>query len=250
MTAAVPEVTIADTVRWLHEEGLVRLAGVAEQASGIIAAYTVEVATGTVVAHPVAGSGGGSDVITVAADDLPHPVGTARRLVIVGVTTAEALLVVDLAATLAISINADFPEQAARSWVLQLMLNTEVTVTTNCSDVAIGSSPRLRQSFIPGGGALIVNVDDSRPPVTAITLNAATEGPDHLELEVDGTGEMYLGSRFWALSHVMRIEDEAWAALAERLDADDAESAGPPVGSVTDYSIRSHSSHRRSEANR
>ncbi|MFQ6395105.1 hypothetical protein ACLMAJ_16775 [Nocardia sp. KC 131] len=247
MTAATPEVSIADTVRWLHDEGLVRLAGVAEQAPGIIAAYTVEVATGTVVAHPVAGSGGGSDVITVAADDLPHPVGTAKRLVIVGVTTSEALLVVDLAATLAMSINADYPEEAARSWVMQLMLNSEVTVTTNCTEVAIGSSPRLRQSFIPGSGALIVNVDDGRPPVTAITLNATGDGPDHLEFELDGTGEMYLGARFWALRHVMRIEDEAWSALAERLDS---ESGGPPVGSVADYSVRSQSSQRLSEGTR
>ncbi|MEV6427508.1 hypothetical protein [Nocardia sp. NPDC051463] len=250
MTTAVPEVTIADTVRWLHEEGLVRLAGVAEQASGIIAAYTVEVATGTVVAHPVTGSGGGSDVMTVAADDLPHPVGTPRRLVIVGVTTSEALLVVDLAATLAISINADYPEEAARSWVLQLMLNSEINVTTNCADVVIGSSPRLRQSFIPGGGAQIVNVDDGRPPVTAVTLNAATEGPDHLDIEADGTGEMYLGARFWALRHVLRIEDEAWSALADRVAADADDSAGPPVGSVTAYSIRSQSSQRLSEGKR
>ncbi|WP_051023270.1 hypothetical protein [Nocardia pneumoniae] len=224
MSEPVPEVTVADTVRWLHDEGLVRLAGVAEGMSETIVAYTIEVATGTVTAHPATGGGVGADAVTLAADDLPYPVGTAKRLVIAGVTTTDSVLVVDLAATLSIAINADHPEQAARSWVMQLLLNPEITITTNSADVAIGTSSRLRQSFIPGGGATLVNVDDTRPPVTAVTLNATTDGPDHLDVAADGTGEMYLGARFWQLRQVMRIEDAAWSALAARLDdmADDA----------------------------
>ncbi|MEU5763807.1 hypothetical protein [Nocardia sp. NPDC047648] len=219
MTEPAPDVTVADTVRWLHDEGLVRLAGVAEGISETIVAYTIDVATGTVSAHPATGGGVGADVVSLAADDLPYPVGTARRLVIAGVTTTDAVLVVDLAATLTIAINADHPERTARSWVLQLLLNPEVTITTNSADVAIGSSARLRQSFIPGGGATLVNVDDTRPPVTAVTLNPATEGPDHLDVAPDGTGELYLGARFWQLRQIMRIEDAAWSALAARLES-------------------------------
>ncbi|MET9025366.1 hypothetical protein ABZW96_07045 [Nocardia sp. NPDC004168] len=241
MTEPAPEVTVADTVRWLHDEGLVRLAGVADGISDLIVAYTIDVATGTVSAHPATGGGVGADVVSLAADDLPYPTGTARRLVVAGVTTTDAVLVIDLAATLTIAINADRPEQTARSWVLQLLLNPEVTVTTNSADVAIGSSARLRQSFIPGGGATLVNVDDTRPPVTAVTLNPATEGPDHLDVAPDGTGELYLGARFWQMRQVMRIEDAAWSALAARLESmtDDA-----------DYLINPQPGERFSESSR
>ncbi|MFF0457861.1 hypothetical protein [Nocardia africana] len=232
-------VTVADTVRWLHEEGLVRLAGVGERSLHPIAAFTIDVATGMVGAHPA--SGAGSDVSTFAADDLPHPVGSPKRLVIVGVTTSEAMLVVDLAAALTISINADQPEAAARSWVLQLLLNPEITISTNSAEVAIGNSPRCRRSFIPGGGATIINIDDMNPPLTTVTLNGA-EGPDHLDVEADGTGEMYLGSRFWSLRQVMTVGDAAWGALIDRM-SETGESPGsdeptpaaavaPPAGAV------------------
>lgn len=230
MSESTPDVTVADTVRWLHDEGLVRLAGVAEGMPETIVAYTIDVETGTVTAHPATGGGVGADAVSLAADDLPYPVGTAKRLVIAGVTTTDSVLVVDLAATLAIAINADHPEQAARSWVMQLLLNPDVTITTNSADVAIGSSARLRQSFILGGGATLVNVDDTRPPVTAVTLNATTDGPDHLDVAADGAGEMYLGARFWQLRQVMRIEDAAWSALAARLDAT-ADDAGYAISS-------------------
>lgn len=229
-------VTVADTVRWLHEEGLVRLAGVAERMPNPVAAYTVDVATGTVVAHPATGVGVGSDVVTLGADDLPYPVGTAKRLVIVGVTTTEALLVVDLATALTIAINADRPEAAARAWAVQLLLNSEVSVTTNSADVAIANSPRCRQSFIPGGSATIMNIDDARPPITTVTLNPSNEGPDHLDIAPDGTAEMYLGARFWQLRQIMSIEDAAWNALATRLEAPDED---PSVSSES--SNRQHS---------
>ncbi|UGT63355.1 hypothetical protein [Nocardia asteroides] len=212
------EVTVADTVRWLHEEGLVRLAAVADQALRNFCAFTVDVRTGRVGAHPESGGEEGAEVTSLAADDLPHPVGSAQRLVIVGVTVAEEVLVVDLAATLALAINAERPALAARSWVLQLMLNPAVSVTTNSAEVVAGDNPRLRQSFIPGSGVTVVNIDDDRPPLTAITFNSAEDGPDHLDLEPDGTGEMYLGSRFWRLRHVLCVADEPWAELARQLD--------------------------------
>ncbi|MEU6189859.1 hypothetical protein [Nocardia sp. NPDC047038] len=241
MTEPAPDVTVADTVRWLHDEGLVRLAGVADGISETIVAYTIDIATGTVSAHPATGGSVGADVVSLAADDLPYPVGTARRLVIAGVTNTDSVLVVDLAATLTIAINADHPEQAARSWVLQLLLNPEVTITTNSADVAIGTSARLRQSFIPGGGATLVNVDDTRPPLTAVSLNATTDGPDHLDVAADGTGEMYLGARFWQLRQVMRIEDSAWSALAARLES---------VSDDADYLIDPRPGERFSESSR
>lgn len=227
-------VTVADTVSWLHGEGLQRLAGVGERSLHPIAAFTVDVATGTVGAHPAAGAG--SDVSTFAADDLPHPVGSTKRLVVVGVTTSEALLVVDLSAALTITINADRPEAPARSWVLQLLLNPEVHISTNSAALAIGDSPRCRRSFIPGGGATIINVDDLNPPLTTVTLNGAVDGPDHLDVETDGTGEMYLGARFWSLRQVMTVGDPAWSALIDRMSGVPEETPGPdePVADQRD----------------
>lgn len=215
------EVTIAATVRWLHDEGLVRLAGVGGRVPNPIAAYTVDVATGSVGVHPATGVGVGSDVITLAADDLPYPSGTPKRLVVVGVTSADAMLVVDLAITHAIAINADRPETVARAWATQLLLNPEITLTTNSSDIAVAASHRFRQQFIPGGGATVLNVDDQTPPVTTVTLNATVDGPDHLDVAPDGTGEMYLGARFWQLRQVLSIDDTVWAALSARLENPD-----------------------------
>ncbi|WP_345497763.1 hypothetical protein [Nocardia callitridis] len=211
-------VTVADTVRWLHDEGLVRLAGVAGRRSGPVAAYTIDVSTGAVSVHPATGAGVGSDVETIDADDLPYPAGSASRLLIVGITTSQAVLVLNLAATLAFSINADRPETVARAWVTQLLLNEEITLTTNSAAVAIAASPRCRHSFIPGGGATMINVDDKQPPITTISFNSATDGPDQLDVAVDGTAELYLGTRFWQLAQIMTIDDAAWGGLLAQFD--------------------------------
>ncbi|MBF6177895.1 hypothetical protein FOH10_04290 [Nocardia otitidiscaviarum] len=205
-------------MRWLYEEGLQRLAGVGARQSNPIAAYTVAVATGTVTVHPATGAEGGSDAITLSAEDLPHPADSSRRLVVVGITSAEAALIVDLESTLGMAINADRPECVARSWAMQLMLNPEITLTTNSAATAIGGSDRYRHTFIPGGGATLINIDDARPPITTVTLNPTTESPDHLDVEADGSGECYLGTRFWRLRKVMTIDDTTWSALSATLD--------------------------------
>ncbi|WP_040789432.1 hypothetical protein [Nocardia paucivorans] len=214
------EVTAADAVRWLHEEGLSRLTALGSTSLSPPVAYTVQVATGAITMYPATNGGIGSDSTTLAADDLPPPADGPGRLVVVGITATEALLVVDLAGSLVIAVNGDRPELAARSWAMQLLLNPEVTLTTNSADIAIGSSPRCKKSFIPGGGGSIISVDDGKPPVTTISMNATTDGPDHLDIAPGGIGEMYLGPRFWQLDHIMTIGDGAWSTLAETFAAD------------------------------
>lgn len=210
-------VSAADAIGWLHEEGLARLAGLASGAPTPAVAFAVDVATGIVTKYPAANGGIGSDSSTVSADDLPPPVEGPNRLVIVGITNSDQLLVVDLAGSLVIGVNGVRPELAARSWVVQLLLNPSITVTTNNADVAIGNSPRCRKSFIPGGGGSIISVDDGNPPVTTVSMNADVDSADYLELIGDGTGEMYLGARVWPLRLVMTIGDAPWSALAETL---------------------------------
>ncbi|WP_327148017.1 hypothetical protein [Nocardia sp. NBC_01329] len=213
------DVSVSDAVFWLQEEGLARLVALGEIA-GPAGAFTVDIASGMVTMFPATGGGAGGDSASRSADDLPVPAESVNRLVIVGVTTADTLLVVDLAGSLMIAVNGDRPELAARSWATQLLLNPEITLTTNSAEVAIGSSPRCRKSFIPGGGGAIVSVDDGKPPVTTISMNATMDSSDYLEIAPDGSGEMYLGPRFWQLSHVMTIADAPWSALAAALDAD------------------------------
>lgn len=220
-TATEGEVTVADAIRWLHEEGLGRLSAMGATAVSPAVAYTVQVSTGAVAMFPATNGGIGGDSTILSADDLPPPAEGPGRLVVVGVTTTEAVLVVDLAGSLMISINGDRPELAARSWATQLLLNPEINLTTNSSDIAIGSSPRCRKSFIPGGGGSIISVDDGKPPVTTVSLNATMEVPDYLDIAPDGVGEMYLGPRFWQLSHIMTIADRPWASLVAALDAED-----------------------------
>lgn len=215
------DVTAADAVRWLYEEGLGRLTALGGAALSPAVAYTVHVSTGAVTMFPATNGGIGGDSTTLAADDLPPPADGPGRLVVVGLTTTEALLVVDLSGSLVIAVNGDRPELAARSWAMQLLLNPEVVLTTNSSEIAIGSSPRCKKSFIPGGGGSIISVDDGKPPVTTISMNATTDGPDHLDIAPGGLGEMYLGPRFWQLSHIMTIGDGAWATLVDALAADD-----------------------------
>lgn len=216
--AADDSVSAADAIGWLHEEGLTRLAALGSGAPNPAVAFSVDVATGIVTKYPAANGGIGADSSTVAADDLPAPLDSSNRLVVVGITSTDQILVVDLAGSLVIGINGDRPELAARSWVMQLLLNPEITVTTNSGDVAIGSSPRCRKSFIPGGGGSIVSVDDGNPPVTTVSMNSDVEGSDYLDLLGDGTGEMYLGARVWPLRLVMTIGDAAWSSLSKTLD--------------------------------
>jgi hypothetical protein len=216
--AADDSVSAADAIGWLHEEGLTRLAALGSGAPNPAVAFSVDVSTGIVTKYPAANGGIGADSSTVAADDLPAPLDSSNRLVVVGITSSDQVLVVDLAGSLVLGINGDRPELAARSWVMQLLLNPDITVTTNSADVAIGSSPRCRKSFIPGGGGSIVSVDDGNPPVTTVSMNSDVEGSDYLDLLGDGTGEMYLGARVWPLRLVMTIGDAAWSALSETLD--------------------------------
>ncbi|NNH69486.1 hypothetical protein HLB23_06315 [Nocardia uniformis] len=207
-------VTVPETVRWLHEEGLRRLAGIGARQPNPIAAYTVSVDTGAVTAYPDAGAG----ATTFEVEDLPPPADSARRLVVVGITTATAALVVDLATVFQMAINADHPEQLARAWAMQLMLNPDITVTTNSAATAIGGSDRYRHTFIPGGGATLLNIDDARPPLTTVTLNPVTEGVNHLDVLSDDSAECYLGAQFWQLREVLRIDDNTWSALSATLD--------------------------------
>lgn len=210
------DVTVTDAVAWLQEEGLARLAALAGS-SGPAAAFTVEVASGTVTMFPANSGGVGGDSVSRSADDLPAPADSPGRLVTVGITTGEALLVIDLAGPLMVAVNGDRPELAVRSWVCQLLLNPAVMLTTNSSDVAPGSAPRCKKSFIPGGGGTIVSVDDGNPPVTTIAMNSVTDSPDYLDIASDGSGEMYLGPRFWQLSQVLTIADAPWSVLAATL---------------------------------
>ncbi|MFB8005996.1 hypothetical protein [Nocardia sp. NPDC056000] len=212
-----PAVTVADTVQWLHDEGLARLAVIGGTAPSPIMAFTVEVATGTVTAFPAAVTGPGTDVLTLPADDLPPPAGTAKRLVVVGLTATESVLVLDLAALPALGIHADRPETTARAWVAQLLLDPEITITTNSADLAVPAGNRCRFTFIPGGGTLLM-VDDKRPPLTTVTLNPAGDGTEQLDVAEDGSAELYLGNRFWQLRHVLGIGDLTWAALTAQLE--------------------------------
>ncbi|WP_328391703.1 hypothetical protein [Nocardia sp. NBC_00416] len=217
--SADDSVSAADAIGWLHEEGLARLATLGTGSPNPAVAFAVDVATGIVTKYPAANGGIGADSSTLAADDLPAPTGGPNRLVIVGVTGSDQVLVVDLAGSLVIGINGDRPELAARSWVSQLLLNPEITVTTNNPNVAIGNSPRCRKSFIPGGGGSIVSVDDGNPPVTTVSMNSDVESSDYLDLIDDGTGEMYLGARVWPLRLVLTIGDAPWSALSDALAA-------------------------------
>src|SRR5262245_35895300 len=199
MTAAV---TPAETVRWLHDSGLCRLAAFAAEVPEPIAAYAVATGDGTVAAYPALAG----HVSTMSAAGLPPEAATPGRLVVVGVA-GDAVLVVDLAAVLAIAIHADDPAPVLRSWVAQLLLNPAVTVTTNSAAVEAVTTRRCRRIFIPGGDLMILTVDDGRPPVTTLTLNPHDDRADRLDVSADGVGELRLGSRSWSLRHVITIDE-------------------------------------------
>ncbi|WP_067721537.1 hypothetical protein [Nocardia yamanashiensis] len=225
----VPEVTVADTIRWLHDEGLARLAGIGVDAPTPLVAYTVEVATGIVTTFPASVHGPGTDVQAVPADDLPGPVANVRRLVVVGVTETESVLVLDLANIAELEVHADRPESTVRAWVTQLLLDPTVTIATNSPDLTINAGDRCRQTFIPGGGT-IVTVDDRQPPVTTISLTPGLEAADRLEVARDGSGRLYLGERFWQLRRVLRIDDLTWAALTEDMEPEAPQYDSNPPG--------------------
>lgn len=218
--------TVTDIVRWLHQDGLTRLAGVAGRFPQAIAAYTIAVADGTITAHPAVGVGLGSEPITLAADDLPYPAGTPGRLVVVGATSEDDVLVLDLAVAVNFAINSADPEAPARSWAMQLLLNpTIVLTTTNGESLAAGASPRFRYNFIPDGRAASIAIEGGRGPVSTVSLNPETDAPDHLDVDADHTGKLYLGARFWQLRQILSIDETTWSTLSAALDAQSAEQA-------------------------
>jgi hypothetical protein len=210
MTAVV---TPAETVRWLHNSGLCRLAAFAAEVPEPIAAYAVATGDGTIAAYPAMAG----HVSTVSASGLPLDAATPGRLVVVGIA-GDVVLVVDLAAVLAIAIHADDPMPVLRSWVAQLLLNPAVTVTTNSAAVDAVTTQRCRRIFIPGSELMILTVDDGHPPVTTLTLNPKDDRADRLDVTADGVGELRLGSRSWSLSHVIAIDEAAWSALAATMN--------------------------------
>lgn len=202
------EVTAAQTIRWLHDDGLRRLAAFAERSNGACVAYTVACADGAIVGYPAVGS----SVVETSADELPELQDSPGRLVVVGVLIGEMVLVVDFSALVGIGIVADNAPSVVRSWAAQLLLNPDIMLATN-DRADMGITPRYRYTFIPGGGATRVTVDDGNPPVTTITLNPETMVQDRLEVAARG-GTMCIGARTWRLRHVMAIDEAAWASLA------------------------------------
>jgi hypothetical protein len=209
MTAAV---TPADTVRWLHDSGLCRLAAFAEAAPELVIAYAVATSDGTIAAYPMLAG----PVSTMRADELPAEASAPGRLVVVGIV-GDTVLVVDLSAVLAIAIHADDPMPVLRSWMAQLLLNPSVTLTTNSAAADAVDTPRYRQMFIPGRGPTILTVDDGRPPVTTVTLNPSADSTDRLDVTANGGGELRLGNRSWSLRQLMTIDKAAWSSLATRI---------------------------------
>lgn len=219
-------ITVGDTLRWLHEDGLKRLGAFGKQQTGPTSVYTIAVDSGVVGAHESSGQS-----VTVAADDLPAPAVSPGRLVVVGVTEDDETVVADLGTLLQVCIRGERPELAARSWVMQLLLNPDLTLTTNGTTMAIGDSPRYRHRFIPSGGATVITVDDGRSLMTTVQLNPRMAGPDRLECYDDGTAELCVSDQVWSLTHVLTIDDDAWADLTRKLTATDAQNHGgpPPV---------------------
>jgi hypothetical protein len=229
-------VTVPDVVRWMHGNGFKRLAGVSSRLSLPVAAFAVEVADGTVTVFPAPAAGPGSEPLTMSPQELPDPTAPPGRLVVVGVTEDGAVLAVDLATVTVLAINGEKPEDAARSWVMQLLLNPMLALTTNSSVTAIGNSDRYRQRFTPNIDTNLITVDDGRNSITTIGLNPPGDEPNHLDITRDYTGELFIGARYWRLSHVLNIDDSDWAELTELLtsqaaaaEPDQPSPAGPPV---------------------
>ncbi|MFE6862385.1 hypothetical protein [Nocardia sp. NPDC057668] len=209
-----------DTMRWLHEEGLIRLAAVGDRLHDPISAYTIAIADGTVTAHPASGNGLGANPITMAADDLPPPAGTRKRLLIAGITSNESMLIINLAATHTISIIGENERAVARSWILQLLLDPDCTVTTNNEALTVPTEPRCRLAFIPGAGTAVFTADDRRPPPTTVTLGSTETLPDRLEISTGGSGGMYMSARYWPLRTIHRIRDQSWTALSAKITSE------------------------------
>lgn len=206
-------VTAADTVRWLHDDGLLRLAAYAEL--GDYVAFTVAATDGAIVAYPF----DQATTHATTAPQLPDPAFTSKRLVVVGVATGNRVVVANLAQTPALGIQADQAESVMRSWSAQLLLNPDVAITSN-SDADLGYGPRYRKVFIPGGAGTVVSVDDGTRIATTIVLNPAGDPDDRLETTLAGVSRLRLGGHGWTLRQTMAIPDTAWAALRAAVTAE------------------------------
>lgn len=220
-------VTAGDTMRWLHDDGLRRLSGYADSSPQRFSAFTVACADGSIKAFPASGA----DPISTAADTLPNAADTPGRLVIIGVAEQDSVLVVDMAATLSLAINADDPEALVRAWVAQLLLNPDITINTNDSSADVGLSPRYRHTFIPGGESTMLTINDGLPPVTTVTCNPTSEIDDCLDVTPEGFALLRIGDHAWTLRQVVTLARPAWEQLATILLDDEPSEASDSTDS-------------------
>ncbi|MGV0743873.1 AfsR/SARP family transcriptional regulator [Mycolicibacterium sp. XJ870] len=220
-------------IRWLlaGHGGLKNVARMLTDAfgPGAVIAATVDISDGAITAYPKqpdAGpvSGNWTQVPNgwrhaFDPPSMPHS-ATAEHHVVVGITSRDELLIVNLEAAEAVGVGGE-AVPVMRSWLMQVLSKTPTAeVVVDDTALALEGGPRLHHVDDPADtppSATVYFTTTTTPRGSAalpITVSAHTDTHGNallLDAEVAG---IYVGNRYWPLWRYLHLNDDAWSALS------------------------------------
>ncbi|CAN5623943.1 hypothetical protein BH09ACT8_BH09ACT8_50980 [soil metagenome] len=152
---------------------------------------------------------------------LPRSISASHH-VVVGITSRNQVLVVNLAAADYVGIEGDNPVLMMRSWLIQSLSKTptaDVAVTDPA--LAIPGAERLTMTGDPAAAAptptLIFSTHHTSPPPPGvqhpITVSSQAADAANVVLCSEAVAGIYLANRYWPVWRRMEIADEQWEHL-------------------------------------
>ncbi|MBY6388545.1 hypothetical protein HG717_32195 [Rhodococcus erythropolis] len=223
----------AKLTRWLlaGNGALKNVAQLLTQDFGPTGVVAAAIDAATITAYPVdPGARPQGQEWTSAPEGWSHPLRSsllpsstsASHHVVVGITSRNQVLVVNLAAADYLGIEGDNPILMMRSWLIQVLSKTptaEVAVT----DPALAMAGAERLALIedpgaaPAGTSLILSTHHTSAPAAGqphpITVSSQAADAANVVLCNETVAGIYLANRYWPVWRRMEIADERWEHL-------------------------------------
>jgi hypothetical protein len=224
-------------MRWLlaGNGALKNLAQLLTDAFGPLGVVAATIDASTITAYPVdpTAEPQGQEW-TSAAQQWAHPLHSqllprstsAHHHVVVGLTSRNEVLVLNLAAADYLGIEADNPVPMMRSWLMQTLSKTPAAVAA-VTDAAltIPGAERLVQvddpTSPPRDASLVLTTRHTSTPIAGqphpIIVSSQAAGAANVVLCNEAVAGIYLANRYWPIWRRMEIADQQWEHLKAAL---------------------------------
>jgi len=147
---------------------------------------------------------------------------SASHHVVVGVTSRNQVLVVNLAAAAYLGIEGDDPVLMMRSWLIQVLSKTPTAnVAVNDPALAVAGAGRLTliddAGAAPQGTSLLFSTQHTSAPDPGqphpFTVSSQAADAANVVLCSEAVAGIYLANRYWPVWRRMEIADQQWEQL-------------------------------------